>query len=123
MTSSSLITRPHPYIPYYVAALLFENRPDSTQTIHGTHIYRYGEYVAQLAATATGKRSGLSSPTSEEEDKNGQQQNRDGHHSSDEEACRESLRKLDDLWEESVSALGFVIPLLKEVLERHVGCR
>lgn len=42
-------------------------------------------------------------------------EDRNEHDSASEEACRESLRKLDELWEDLASSLGFVIPLLKEV--------
>eukprot|EP00752_Nemacystus_decipiens_P005155 g4678.t1 len=46
----------------------------------------------------------------------------DGQNSEeDEEACRESLMRLDGLWEHLGSSLGFVIPLLRELVRSRSG--
>ncbi|CAN0207700.1 unnamed protein product, partial [Scytosiphon promiscuus] len=84
---------------------------------------RYGEYLAQLQATAVGRPGSFSgeNPVTAGAAASagagyGDAARRDaGERERDEEACRGSLRKLDELWEDLSSALGFVTPLLKEV--------
>lgn len=90
---------------------------DTNDTNYTTNT-RYGEYVIQLD-DRSGRSSDGASETkagfaqgpcaAHEEDGGGNRGEGRG------EACRESLKKLDELWDELVSALGFVIPLLNEV--------
>ncbi|CAM9190719.1 unnamed protein product [Ectocarpus sp. 6 AP-2014] len=81
---------------------------------------RYGEYVIQLDDRSGRSSDGASEtnggftqgPTAVREEEDGGGNGGEGRG----EACRESLKKLDGLWDDLVSALGFVIPLLKEMV-------
>eukprot|EP00903_Cladosiphon_okamuranus_P015208 g14056.t1 len=106
---------------------------------------RYGEYIVQLGNTV-GPPGGASRKNSSpgggdggggggggggaegdkyKEDEDEQHTSRRGEEKGGragiEEACRASLRKLDDLWEHLGSSLGFVIPLLKELVRSRSG--
>lgn len=96
---------------------------------------RYGEYVVQLGNTV-GRFGGASRKNSspgggggeeggkykqDEQHKASRRGEEKGGRDGNEEACRASLRKLDDLWEHLGSSLGFVVPLLKEVCMCELG--
>ncbi|CAM9700389.1 unnamed protein product [Ectocarpus sp. 4 AP-2014] len=81
---------------------------------------RYGEYVIQFDDRSGRSSDGASEtnggftqgPSAAREGEDGGGNRGEGR----DEACRESLKKLDELWHDLVSALGFVIPLLKEMV-------
>jgi len=107
----------HPHPPF----CRHDQQADSTESTSGTKI-RYGEYVAQLGIGTIVERSAEGASLSSGRDKESKGRREEAEEAGEAaakrsaEACKESLRRLDGLWEVLSSSLGFVIPLLKEVL-------